>query len=32
MVEHGGRVKMKSENGRTTLTLQLPVKNEESKS
>lgn len=29
MVEHGGRVKMKSENGRTTLTLQLPVKSEQ---
>ncbi len=29
MVEHGGRVNMKSENGRTTLTLQLPVKSEE---
>jgi len=28
MLEHGGRVKMKSENGRTTLTLQLPVKSE----
>ncbi|GAV20495.1 two-component system, NtrC family, nitrogen regulation sensor histidine kinase GlnL [Mariprofundus micogutta] len=28
MVEHGGRVKLKSENGRTTLTLQLPVKRE----
>lgn len=26
MVEHGGRVNVKSENGRTTMTLQLPVK------
>ena len=29
MVEHGGRVKVKSENGRTTLTLQLPVRSEQ---
>jgi len=28
MFEHGGRVQMKSENGRTTMTLQLPVKSE----
>jgi two-component system nitrogen regulation sensor histidine kinase GlnL len=26
MLEHGGRVNVKSENGRTTMTLQLPVK------
>jgi len=26
MLEHGGRVNMKSEQGRTTMTLQLPVK------
>jgi len=26
MLEHGGRVNVKSENGRTTMTLHLPVK------
>jgi len=29
MLEHGGRVNVKSENGRTTMTLHLPVKQEE---
>ncbi|WP_232710202.1 two-component system sensor histidine kinase NtrB [Mariprofundus aestuarium] len=29
MVEHGGRVSVKSENGRTTMTLHLPVKQTE---
>ncbi len=27
MLEHGGRINVKSENGRTTMTLHLPVKN-----